>query len=62
MTSCLVTWAGTSLLPSGALSWSRACLHLKTFRNHLFASVPLSLALSSPARAVATMNPAPVAS
>lgn len=61
MTSCLVTWAGTSLLPSGAPSWSRACLYLTTFRNHLFASVPLLLALSSPARAVTT-NPAPMAS
>lgn len=63
MTSYLVMRAGTFLLPSGAARWFHVCLHLTTFRNHLFASVPLSLALSpSPARTVTTMNLVPMAS
>ena len=42
-----------SLLPRGAPSWSCACLHLRTFGNHLSVSIPLSLALSpSPIRTV----------
>lgn len=63
MTSYLVMRAGTFLLPSGAPRWFHVCLHLTTFRNHLFASVLLSLALSpSPARTVTTMSLAPMAS